>query len=92
MEARKPSVAGQFYPQESEELREQIKGCFLSEFGPGRLPKKSRNGKVLGAVAPHAGYQFSGPCAVFTYMALAESKIPDTYVILGPSHMGYPSS
>ena len=92
MSARKPVVAGQFYLANTEELKDQIKSCFLSEFGPGKLPEKDRTKKIVGAIAPHAGYQFSGPGAAFTYKEIAETKIPDTYLLLGPNHMGYHSS
>lgn len=92
MTARNPVVAGQFYPKDPEELKKEIEKCFVSEFGPGGLPKKARTKQILGAIAPHAGYPFSGPAAAFSYKEIAESKMPHTYVIIGPSHMGYPSS
>jgi AmmeMemoRadiSam system protein B len=91
MEIRKPVVDGQFYPSDPEELKEQIKASFLSKFGPGSLPKEGRKKHTAGAIAPHAGYQFSGPGAAWVYKEIAESIIPDTYVLLGPSHSGFSS-
>lgn len=88
--ARKPVVAGMFYDDYEHALKEQIEGCFVSEFGPGKLPEKSRDKKTIGVVVPHAGYQFSGQCAAFAYKELAESKMPDLYLILGISHEGRP--
>jgi AmmeMemoRadiSam system protein B len=57
--------------------------------GPGSLPSAKSPKRVFGCVVPHAGYQFSGPAAAFSYKALAESKFPSTFIILGPNHTGY---
>jgi len=43
---------------------------------------------VIGLVSPHAGYVYSGGAAAWAYLALAESAIPETAVILGPNHYG----
>ncbi len=90
--ARKPVVAGMFYEAEKEALREQIRGCFLSEFGPGSLPEGNREEAILGVIAPHAGYAYSGACAAYSYKEIAESKLPDVFIILGLSHSGGDSS
>lgn len=88
---RMPAVAGQFYPSDREELKKLIRQCFVSEFGPGSLPGSSKKKSLPGAIAPHAGYQFSGPCAAWAYKEIGESDPPDTFVILGLSHSGLPS-
>jgi AmmeMemoRadiSam system protein B len=89
--ARKPVVAGMFYESEEEALKEQIKGCFLSNFGPGKLPEGKKEKTILGAIAPHAGYIYSGACAAHSYKEIAESKSPDLFILLGLSHSGYRS-
>jgi hypothetical protein len=81
-------VAGQFYEESFEELDEQIKNCFTDARGPGALPTKKRQGIIKGAVVPHAGYVYSGACAAWAYKAIAESKFPDFFIIMGPSHGG----
>jgi AmmeMemoRadiSam system protein B len=86
--ARRPAVAGQFYLGEKKALKEQIEECFMSKFGPGRLPGDTRTKVIKGVIAPHAGYPFSGPCAAFAYKEIAEAQEPDLYVVLGPSHSG----
>ncbi|MFH1331706.1 MAG: AmmeMemoRadiSam system protein B [archaeon] len=91
MSVRKPVVAGQFYESDSSRLKSQVASCFLSKFGPGSLPSKKKSGKVFGCIAPHAGFVFSGPGSAFCYKALAESKFPSTFVIIGPNHSGYGS-
>ena len=43
------------------------------------------NGPILAVVAPHAGYQYSGPVAAFTYAALKGHKY-SRVVVIAPSH------
>lgn len=81
-------VSGQFYESEFDRLEKQIKDCFSHKQGPGALPLKTRKGNIKGIISPHAGYSFSGPCAAWAYKKLAESKFTETFIILGPSHMG----
>ncbi len=88
---RKPVVAGQFYPETFEELDKEINLCFTSKFGPGDIPLKKKDKEVLGVIAPHAGYQFSGPCAAWAYKEIAESRLSDVYILLGLSHQGFRS-
>ncbi|BEP18681.1 MEMO1 family protein [Pyrofollis japonicus] len=83
-----------FYPNDRGELIRAIEKSFLDQrFGPGRLPEPlSRKGEccVIGGVAPHAGYSYSGPCAAHLYLELAETTPrPETVVILGTNHTGY---
>jgi AmmeMemoRadiSam system protein B len=86
MGIREPAVAGQFYAGDKEGLIKQIEASFKSKFGPGELPEVSESKKVLGAVVPHAGYVFSGPCASHVYAEIAASEKPDVFVILGTNH------
>lgn len=89
MNVRRPSVAGQFYEGSPESLRDQIRGCLASRLGPGSPPERpGETEKVLGVVVPHAGYAFSGPVAAWSYSALFQDRVPDTFVILGPNHHG----
>jgi AmmeMemoRadiSam system protein B len=85
---RHPAVAGQFYEGRPEELTASIRECFLHELGPGSLPQLAAEGPgaVSAVVSPHAGYIYSGPAAAHGFAALAADGIPDTVVILGPSH------
>ncbi len=89
--ARKPSVAGIFYSSDFDELSNQINDCFHSRLGPGALPIKKRTKEILAIISPHAGYQFSGPCAAWAYKEIAESKLADIYILIGLSHSGFPS-
>ena len=71
---RKPCVAGSFYPGQKDRLLEMIEGMTDPE-----AVKK----KALAVVAPHAGYEYSGPVAGAVFSSV---EIPRTVVILGPAH------
>lgn len=88
MGVRKPIVAGSFYKAGFQALEEQIKDSFLHEKGPGALPTKRGEKEIKAIISPHAGYFFSGPCAAWGFKEIAESKMPDVYVMLGPNHTG----
>lgn len=85
---RSSVVSGMFYEGDSSRLKVQIEKCFNSKFGPG-LPKKSNNSQILGAVSPHAGFTYSGPCAAHTYHAIYNGKKPRSFIILSPNHTGF---
>ncbi len=83
-----------FYPINADSLRAAIENCFRNpSFGPGRPPSRgsrASEGPVIGGVAPHAGYEFSGPCAAYLYLELAErTPAIDTVVIIGSNHTGF---
>lgn len=85
---RPPAVAGMFYAGSAAELREEIRECFLSPLGPGRLPQTVADGKrtLRGLMCPHAGYRYSGAAAAHAYAHLAEDGAPETVILLGPNH------
>ena len=89
---RKPMFAGQFYENDPTQLEKQITACFEDKNGPGDLPLSKRTRKIQAVIAPHAGYQFSGPCAAWSYKAIAESEFPNLYIIIGPNHHGTTNS
>jgi AmmeMemoRadiSam system protein B len=73
---RQPAVAGQFYTGDAEELRGELR-TFVTSTGGGE--------KVLGIIAPHAGYVYSGAVAGEVYGAVS---VPRDVIILGPNHHG----
>jgi hypothetical protein len=75
---RPPAVAGLFYPGDPGELAGVIAGLIPAE--PVQVPTR-----VLGIIAPHAGYAYSGPTAARAYGKLARGAY-DTVVIVAPSH------
>jgi len=74
---RKAAVAGYFYPEEPEALRQE-----LSRLTQRDAPKVQSPGVIV----PHAGFQYSGAIAGETFSRLV---IPKRCVILGPNHTGW---
>jgi len=76
---RSSAIAGRWYPGSASTLRRDIDSYFE------RAPQESLPGRILGLVAPHAGYAYSGPTAA---RAFAQVRgMPFTRVIvLGPLH------
>ena len=100
-EQRYPIAAARFYEFDKEQLIKQIEQCFVSKFGPGKLPQKSKRKigekkkknkkkkKIVSAIVPHAGYVCSGMCAAFVYDELSKINFkPDTIIIIGTDHTG----
>ena len=85
---RQPAVAGRFYPDDPEDLERMISWCFQHRLGPGLPGRTGDSRRILGAMAPHAGYMCSGMTAARTYRALKEDGLPELYVIIGPDHYG----
>lgn len=90
MKLREPAQAGSFYEDTEGALRTQIQNCFLKPPGPCILPSvpTERDEKLVGLVAPHAGYMYSGSVAAHSYNRLASAGPRHTIVILGPNHTG----
>lgn len=80
---RFPAVAGAFYPNEPEQLRQMVQE-YLSKSRA--QPESGSRLKAL--IAPHAGYIYSGPVAGTCYRQL-ETLDQDTHwkiLMLGPAH------
>jgi AmmeMemoRadiSam system protein B/AmmeMemoRadiSam system protein A len=75
---RHPAVAGKFYPANAEELSQLISNM-LSKAAT------TVKGEIVAAVAPHAGYKYSGPAAAYTYSALKGRKYR-RIVVIAPTH------
>jgi hypothetical protein len=76
---KEPNVAGGFYSADPKELSDFIDNLKDST---GPVPADR---KVEIAIAPHAGYVYSGPVAAYTFKAIARNHYK-TVVIIGPSH------
>jgi len=77
--ARRPAVAGAFYPADPTELQSMV-----DKFLQSAKPMKALR-KPLAIIAPHAGYVYSGAVAGFAYAAVKGQEY-DTVVVVGPSH------
>jgi MEMO1 family protein len=76
---RQAAVAGGFYPADPKALSAMMDDM-LAHASPPPI-----NDPILAVVAPHAGYQFSGPVAAYTYAALKGRRF-SRVVVIAPSH------
>jgi MEMO1 family protein len=78
--ARRPAVAGSFYPAQPNRLRRQVEE-FLADAGTAlKIAPK-------GLIAPHAGYIYSGPSAAAAFATLRDSaQTLARVVLIGPAH------
>ncbi len=76
---RPPVVAGQFYPSDTARLGQDVEK-FLEQADSGAVP-----GKIVGLIAPHAGYMYSGGVAAHAYRLLERGQF-DLAIVLAPSH------
>ena len=80
---RTPVVSGQFYPDNSSDLK-----VMIEEFSPqGSSPLQGCSKKISakGIVLPHAGFVYSGRVAVNTVSKVLPKK---RLLVLGPNHTG----
>jgi hypothetical protein len=77
MPVRPPAFAGTFYDARPERLLRDVR-AYLDASGAAASP-------AFGAMAPHAGFVYSGPVAGAVYARL---RVPPTCVILCPNHTG----
>ena len=79
MSVRPAAVAGLFYPDNARQLRAAVIEYVASARPSGPVPKA--------LIAPHAGYQYSGPVAGSAYALLAPRRDEiERVVLIGPSH------
>jgi AmmeMemoRadiSam system protein B/AmmeMemoRadiSam system protein A len=76
---RQAGVAGSFYPADPKALLAMIDDLLAHATPP------PIHDPILAVVAPHAGYQFTGPVAAYTYAELKGRKF-SRVVVIGPTH------
>ena len=78
---RHAQFAGAWYPGSFDSLLQAV-DAYLDRATGDVVP-----GEVVGLIAPHAGYMYSGQVAAHAYRQLREKKADyDTVVVIGPSH------
>ncbi len=78
---RQAAVAGSFYPADPKELSTMIDDMLV------HAAPQPVDGPIIAAVAPHAGYPYSGPVAAWTYAALKGHKYSRVVVMYIASQM-----
>jgi AmmeMemoRadiSam system protein B len=76
---RKSVIAGSWYPGAPSILRRDIENYFNS------VPYLELEGEVVGLIAPHAGYTYSGQVAASAYNLVRGNKY-DAVIVVAPSH------
>ncbi|MCY3413663.1 MAG: AmmeMemoRadiSam system protein B [Candidatus Heimdallarchaeota archaeon] len=88
---RRSPISGSWYPGTAESLNKQMEKLYLDDrFGVGSIPNGINDAnRVVGVLAPHAGYVYSGYTATHSYSALKQ-QLPsiDVAIIMGPNHTG----
>jgi MEMO1 family protein len=74
---RQPGFAGSFYPAQREALIREVET---------HIDQNIKKSPVVGIVAPHAGFIYSGDVAGAVYSRI---EIPDTVILVGPNHTGH---
>lgn len=80
---REPFNAGTFYPADSTVLRGQLQSYFE------KVSAQEPKGEILGIIAPHAGYAYSGQTAAYAFK-LIEGREYETVIVIGPQHPAKP--
>jgi AmmeMemoRadiSam system protein B len=82
MKARQAAVAGMFYPADTATLERTVAQLLAA------APAGDDGAKAI--IAPHAGYQYSGPTAAHAYRLLESRRDRiRRVVLLGPAHRVY---
>lgn len=68
-----------WYPSDAAQLRFLLDSFFAN------VPDAPVPGELMGLVAPHAGYQYSGQTAAYSYNLVSRGDY-ERVVVLGPSH------
>lgn len=76
---RKSAIAGSWYPADPKVLQTNIADYFRL------VPEYRISGRIIGLVAPHAGYMYSGQIAAHAYKQV-QGQAFDAVIVIGPSH------
>ncbi len=77
--SKEADLAGMWYTDSPDALREEIER-YLD-----KAIVKKIDGDIIGLIAPHAGFIYSGEIAAYSYKA-AQLKNPDLVIVIGFSH------
>ncbi len=84
-ETRPSPIAGQWYSGNAQHLRQEISN-FLNNTN---LPEPG--GDIIGLIAPHAGYRYSGQTAAYSFQSVRNQHF-DLVIVLSPFHSYHPAT
>ena len=70
-------------------MSKKVSAGYSSEFGPGTSPTRPKEKLIKCIIAPFYDYDKSSPALAWAYKEIAESAIPDAYVIIGRCESGF---
>ena len=76
---RPSAIAGRWYPGSKATLRRDVERYLDA------APPRTSTGRILGLIAPHAGYSYSGPTAARAFAQVRGGDF-SRVVLLGPLH------
>jgi hypothetical protein len=85
LDTRPSAIAGTWYEADPKILAREIDGYLDGAHLP------PLGGEVLGVIAPHAGYYYSGPVAGYSFAAV-RGAAPDLVAVLSPYHQYHHSA
>lgn len=83
---REPICKGTYYSGGETLLQEEVEAAFHHERGPGATPTKKQDKNVVAIISPNSPYPHCAPCAAWAYKELAETPMPDLYIIISANH------
>src|SRR5512138_100572 len=78
-QVREPAVAGAFYPADRAALSAEVAELLA------KADRRQQTGRLIGLIAPHAGYPYSGQVAAQAYAHITDRPV-DTVILIGSSH------
>jgi AmmeMemoRadiSam system protein B len=82
---REPISLGAYYDRDRDLLKKEIDAHYFGPRSPGAIPK-GNDKNIVACVAPNSPYSHCGDCMAWTYKSIAETPLPDTYVIISANH------
>lgn len=82
---RPARLAGSWYLADPPALRAELQANLAAAKADASAKSAKEATSLLGVIAPHAGYRFSGPVAAHAYRQVAAAQ-PKRVFVLGPSH------
>lgn len=81
-DVRPSPIAGQWYPGKPEQLKKNLDRLL------GAASEMNLPGEIVGVIAPHAGYRYSGGIAAHAFKPLSGLHY-DTVIVISPMHHPY---
>ncbi len=77
--AKEADLAGAWYSDSHDELKKELEAYIEN------AQVRKIDGKIIGIIAPHAGFRASGPVAGYAYKAVIDSRVSKV-IVVGITH------